>query len=178
MTLCCVALPESSCSSIVSCRRSHRAGSLEIATSKHPFPYTSTTRMLFARLDDTPMLRKQLASLEESLELLRDRCCQLARSCNDFAASLGESFEAESAFVHAMERFFGAPEDAVSIATGGPVLGQFVMTLRDLTIFKETLKSQMEHVLHDRITNFVENDLNNLKEVRRRYDKAGRQYDQ
>ncbi|CAI5534029.1 unnamed protein product, partial [Closterium sp. Naga37s-1] len=38
-----------------------------------------------------------------------------------------------------------------------------VMTLRDLTIFKETLKSQMEHVLHDRITNFVENDLNNLK---------------
>ncbi|CAI5534031.1 unnamed protein product, partial [Closterium sp. Naga37s-1] len=37
---------------------------------------------------------------------------------------------------------------------------------------------QMEHVLHDRITNFVENDLNNLKEVRRRYDKAGRQYDQ
>ncbi|CAI5979373.1 unnamed protein product [Closterium sp. NIES-64] len=124
------------------------------------------------------MLRKQLASLEESLELLRDRCCQLARSCNDFAASLGESFEAESAFVHAMERFFGAPEDAVSIATGGPVLGQFVMTLRDLTIFKETLKSQMEHVLHDRITNFVENDLNNLKEVRRRYDKAGRQYDQ
>ncbi|CAI5498751.1 unnamed protein product, partial [Closterium sp. Naga37s-1] len=134
--------------------------------------------MLFARLDDTPMLRKQLASLEESLELLRDRCCQLARSCNDFAASLGESFEAESAFVHAMERFFGAPEDAVSIATGGPVLGQFVMTLRDLTIFKETLKSQMEHVLHDRITNFVENDLNNLKEVQRRYDKAGRQYDQ
>ncbi|CAI7842152.1 unnamed protein product, partial [Closterium sp. NIES-53] len=119
-----------------------------------------------------------MASLEESLELLRDRCCQLARSCNDFAASLGESFEAESAFVHAMERFFGAPEDAVSIATGGPVLGQFVMTLRDLTIFKETLKSQMEHVLHDRITNFVENDLNNLKEVRRRYDKAGRQYDQ
>ncbi|CAI5930450.1 unnamed protein product [Closterium sp. NIES-65] len=123
-------------------------------------------------------LSPQLASLEESLELLRDRCCQLARSCNDFAASLGESFEAESAFVHAMERFFGAPEDAVSIATGGPVLGQFVMTLRDLTIFKETLKSQMEHVLHDRITNFVENDLNNLKEVRRRYDKAGRQYDQ
>ncbi|CAI5512604.1 unnamed protein product [Closterium sp. Naga37s-1] len=119
-----------------------------------------------------------MASLEESLELLRDRCCQLARSCNDFAASLGESFEAESSFVHAMERFFGAPEDAVSIATGGPVLGQFVMTLRDLTIFKETLKSQMEHVLHDRITNFVENDLNNLKEVRRRYDKAGRQYDQ
>ncbi|CAI5460306.1 unnamed protein product [Closterium sp. Yama58-4] len=58
-------------------------------------------------------------------------------------ASLGESFEAETAFVHAMERFFGAPEDAVSIATGGPVLGQFVMTLRDLTIFKETLKSQM-----------------------------------
>ncbi|GJP51239.1 hypothetical protein CLOM_g10414 [Closterium sp. NIES-68] len=134
--------------------------------------------MLFARLDDTPMLRKQLASLEESLELLRDRCCQLARSCNDFAASLSDSFEAESAFVHAMEGFFGAPEDAVSIATGGPVLGQFVMTLRDLTIFKETLKSQMEHVLHDRITNFVENDLNNLKEVRRRYDKAGRHYDQ
>ncbi|CAI5517696.1 unnamed protein product, partial [Closterium sp. Naga37s-1] len=38
-----------------------------------------------------------------------------------------------------------------------------VMTLRDLIIFKETLKSQMEHVLHGRITNFLENDLNNLK---------------
>ncbi|CAI5969099.1 unnamed protein product [Closterium sp. NIES-64] len=34
-------------------------------------------------------------------------------------ASLGESFEAESAFVHTMERFFGAPEDTVTIAIGG-----------------------------------------------------------
>jgi Arf-GAP/coiled-coil/ANK repeat/PH domain-containing protein len=60
----------------------------------------------------------------------------------------------------------------------GPVISKFINTLRELSSYKEFLRSQVEHVLLERLTNFMTVDLQEAKESRRRFDKAVHSYDQ
>ncbi|GJP59874.1 hypothetical protein CLOP_g15667 [Closterium sp. NIES-67] len=134
--------------------------------------------MLFARLDDSPMFRRQLQALEESAEMLRERCNKLHKSCRKYSDSLVEARDAELAFASAIDGFASSHEDSLSVSIGGPVLSPFIDALKELRSHKDVLKSQVEHMLIDRLAKFKDTDLHNLKEVRKRFDKASQQYDQ
>eukprot|EP00850_Spirogloea_muscicola_P010361 SM000060S19693 [mRNA] locus=s60:675953:682119:+ [translate_table: standard] len=155
--------------------------------------------MPFAKLDDSPMFRKQLQALEETAETLRDRTQRLHKSCRRYTDGLGEACEGDVVFASALEAFGDGHDDPISVAVGGPVMTKFTIALREIGSYKEVLRSQMEHMLVDRLTGFVRVDLQDVKvehllsdpmaafkdidllsakEVRKRFDKASVQYDQ
>jgi hypothetical protein len=55
---------------------------------------------------------------------------------------------------------------------------KFTVALREIATYKEVLRLQVEHMLNDRLTQFVSIDLQDVKEVRKRFDKANFHYDQ
>ncbi|CAN6485570.1 unnamed protein product [Victoria cruziana] len=74
--------------------------------------------------------------------------------------------------------FGGGHNDPVSIAFGGPVMTKFTIALREIGTYKEVLRSQVEHMLNDRLLQFVNINLQDVKEARKRFDKASLVYDQ
>ncbi|XP_028193818.1 ADP-ribosylation factor GTPase-activating protein AGD4-like isoform X1 [Glycine soja] len=132
----------------------------------------------FVKLDDSPMFQRQLYSLEETTDELTDRCQKLYKGCKKFMTALGEAYNGEISFADSLEVFGGGQDDPVSVSIGGPVISKFITTLRELASFKELLRSQVEHVLIDRLTEFMNLDLQGAKDSRRRFDKAVHSYDQ
>jgi Arf-GAP/coiled-coil/ANK repeat/PH domain-containing protein len=75
--------------------------------------------MHFAKLDDSPMFRKQLQALEESAEALRERCQRFYKGCRKYTEGLGEAYDGDIAFASALETFGGGHDDPISVAVGG-----------------------------------------------------------
>uniref|UniRef100_A0A0E0LXE0 ADP-ribosylation factor GTPase-activating protein AGD3 n=1 Tax=Oryza punctata TaxID=4537 RepID=A0A0E0LXE0_ORYPU len=134
--------------------------------------------MLFAKLDDSPMLRTQIQSLEEGAEILRERCLKFHKGCRKYTEGLGEAYDGDIAFASSLETFGGGHNDPISVAFGGPVMTKFTIALREIGTYKEVLRSQVEHMLNDRLLNFVDIDLHDVKDARKRFDKASLLYDQ
>ncbi|KAG6495451.1 hypothetical protein ZIOFF_043275 [Zingiber officinale] len=134
--------------------------------------------MYFTKLDDSPMFRKQIQSLEESAESLRERCIKFYKGCRKYTEGLGEGYDGDIAFASSLEMFGGGHNDPISVAFGGPVMTKFTIALREIGTYKEVLRSQVEHILNDRLLQFVEMDLHDVKEARKRFDKASILYDQ
>ncbi|CAL1355205.1 unnamed protein product [Linum trigynum] len=134
--------------------------------------------MHFAKLDDSPMFRKQILSLEDSAESLRERCLKFYKGCRKYTEGLGEGYDGDIAFASALESFGGGHNDPISVAFGGPVMTKFTIALREIGTYKEVLRSQVEHMLNDRLQQFVNIDLHEVKEARKRFDKASLIYDQ
>eukprot|EP01018_Ginkgo_biloba_P017317 Gb_03581 [translate_table: standard] len=134
--------------------------------------------MYFGKLDDSPMFRKQLQALEESAEALRERSQKFYKGCRKYTEGLGEAYDQDIAFASSLEMFGGGHNDPISVAFGGPVMTKFTIALREIGTYKEVLRSQVEHMLNDRLMQFVNNDLQDVKEVRKRFDKASLHYDQ
>ncbi|KAK9108605.1 hypothetical protein Syun_024616 [Stephania yunnanensis] len=134
--------------------------------------------MHFAKLDDSPMFRKQIESLEENAELLRDRSLKFYKGCRKYTEGLGEGYDGDISFASALEIFGGGHNDPISVAFGGPVMTKFTIALREIGTYKEVLRSQVEHMLNDRLMHFVNIDLHEVKEARKRFDKASLLYDQ
>ncbi|XP_010555882.1 PREDICTED: ADP-ribosylation factor GTPase-activating protein AGD3-like isoform X2 [Tarenaya hassleriana] len=134
--------------------------------------------MHFAKLDDSPMFRKQLQSLEESAELLGERSLKFYKGCRKYTEGLGEGYDGDIAFASALETFGGGHNDPISVAFGGPVMTKFTIALREIGTYKEVLRSQIEHILNDRLLQFANIDLHEVKEARKRFDKASLIYDQ
>ncbi|CAF1724205.1 unnamed protein product [Brassica napus] len=133
----------------------------------------------FINLEDSPMFQKQVFSLEGTTDELKDRCQKLYKGVKKFMGVLGEASTGVSAFADSLEEFGAGHDDPVSVSIGGcPVISKFVNTLRELSSYKEFLRSQVEHVLLERLTNFMTVDLQEAKESRRRFDKAVHSYDQ
>ncbi|KAF6160758.1 hypothetical protein GIB67_035959 [Kingdonia uniflora] len=132
----------------------------------------------FIKLEDSPMFRKQLHFLETTTEELKDRCQKLYKGCKKFMAALGEACEGDAAFAESLEAFGGGRDDPVSVSVGGPVLSKFITAFRELGTYKEFLRSQVEHMLSDRLMQFMTVDLQDAKESRQRFDKATHAYDQ
>ncbi|CAI8616788.1 unnamed protein product [Vicia faba] len=132
----------------------------------------------FVKLDDSPMFQKQLFFMEDTADELKDRCQNLFKGCKKFMTALGEAHNGENAFADSLEAFGGGYDDPVSVSVGGPVISKFITALRELATFKELLRSQVEHVLIDRLSEFLNVDLQNAKESRRRFDKSVQSYDQ
>ncbi|PIA32765.1 hypothetical protein AQUCO_04300004v1 [Aquilegia coerulea] len=134
--------------------------------------------MHFAKLDDSPMFRKQIESLEENAESLRERSLKFYKGCRKYTEGLGEAYDGDIAFASALETFGGGHNDPISVAFGGPVMTKFTIALREIGTYKEVLRSQVEHMLNDRLIHFVNIDLQDVKEARKRFDKASLVYDQ
>ncbi|XP_060213541.1 ADP-ribosylation factor GTPase-activating protein AGD3 isoform X2 [Lycium barbarum] len=134
--------------------------------------------MHFGKLDDSPMFRKQLQCLEESAESLRERSLKFYKGCRKYTEGLGEGYDGDIAFASALETFGGGHNDPISVAFGGPVMTKFTIALREIGTYKEVLRSQVEHMLNDRLLQFVNIDLQDVKEARKRFDKASLVYDQ
>ncbi|GLT37872.1 hypothetical protein SLA2020_121580 [Shorea laevis] len=134
--------------------------------------------MHFAKLDDSPMFRKQIQSMEESAEILGERSLKFYKGCRKYTEGLGEGYDGDIAFASALETFGGGHNDPISLAFGGPVMTKFTIALREIGTYKEVLRSQVEQMLNDRLLQFVNIDLHEVKEERKRFDKASLLYDQ
>ncbi|XP_061994866.1 ADP-ribosylation factor GTPase-activating protein AGD3 [Rosa rugosa] len=134
--------------------------------------------MHFAKLDDSPMFRKQIQGMEDSAESLRERSLRFYKGCRKYTEGLGEAYDGDIAFASALETFGGGHNDPISVAFGGPVMTKFTIALREIGTYKEVLRSQVEHMLNDRLLQFVNFDLHEVKEARKRFDKASLLYDQ
>ncbi|TYJ43668.1 hypothetical protein E1A91_A03G168400v1 [Gossypium mustelinum] len=134
--------------------------------------------MHFAKLDDSPMFRKQIQCMEESAELLRERSLRFFKGCRKYTEGLGEGYDGDIAFASALEMFGGGHNDPISVAFGGPVMTKFTIALREIGTYKEVLRSQVETELNEKLMQFVNRDLLDVKEARKRFDKASLVYDQ
>ncbi|GLU20804.1 hypothetical protein SLE2022_369860 [Rubroshorea leprosula] len=134
--------------------------------------------MQFALLDDSPMFRRQIQCLEENAESLRGRCLKFYKGCRKYTEGLGEVYDGDIAFVNALETFGGGHNDPIGVALGGPVMTKFTIALREIGTYKEVLRSQVETMLNDRLLQFINTDLLDVKEARKRFDKASLIYDQ
>ncbi|XP_031490312.1 ADP-ribosylation factor GTPase-activating protein AGD3 isoform X2 [Nymphaea colorata] len=132
----------------------------------------------FTKLDDSPMFRKQIQLMEEGAESLRERSLKFYKGCRKYTEGLGEGYDGDIAFASALEMFGGGHNDPISVAFGGPVMTKFTIALREIGTYKEVLRSQVEHMLNDRLLQFVNIDLQDVKEARKRFDKASLIYDQ
>ncbi|GAV59558.1 PH domain-containing protein/ArfGap domain-containing protein/BAR domain-containing protein/Ank_2 domain-containing protein [Cephalotus follicularis] len=132
----------------------------------------------FIKLDDSPMFQKQIFSLEQTADELKNRSQRLYKGCKKFMAALGEACNEDIAFADSLEAFGGGQDDPVSVSIGGPIISKFINAFRELATFKELLRSQVEHVLIDRMMHFMTVDLQDAKESRGRFDKAISAYDQ
>lgn len=124
------------------------------------------------------MFQNQMRSLEQTTEDLRDRCQRLYKGCKKYMEALGEACNVDNIFAESLEAFGGGQDDLVSVSIGGPIISKFITSFRELATFKELLRSQVEHVLVDRLTQFLSVDLQDAKDSRRRLDKAAQSYDQ
>ncbi|XP_052205388.1 ADP-ribosylation factor GTPase-activating protein AGD2-like isoform X2 [Diospyros lotus] len=132
----------------------------------------------FTNLDDSPMFQKQIHSLEQNTEELKERCQRLYKGCKKYMDVLGEACSGDIMLADSLEDFGGGKDDPVSVSIGGPVMSKFIATFRELATYKELLRSQVEHVLIDRLTEFLSVDLQDAKDSRQRFDKAINAYDQ
>ncbi|XVE74526.1 hypothetical protein DITRI_Ditri12bG0023900 [Diplodiscus trichospermus] len=132
----------------------------------------------FIKLEDSPMFQKQICSLEHTADELKDRCQTLYKGSKKFMNALGEAYNGDNSFADSLEAFGGGQDDPISVSIGGPIMSKFVNAFRELASYKELLRSQVEHVLVDRLTQFMTVDLQDAKESRRRFDKAINAYDQ
>ncbi|PKA53901.1 ADP-ribosylation factor GTPase-activating protein AGD3 [Apostasia shenzhenica] len=134
--------------------------------------------MHLMKLEDSPMFRKQIHALEESSESLVGRCLKFYKGCRKYTEGLGEGYDGDIAFANSLETFGGGHNDPISVEIGGPVLNKFTIALREIGTYKEVLRSQVEHMLNDRLLQFVDIDLNEVKDARKCLDKATIVYDQ
>jgi Arf-GAP/coiled-coil/ANK repeat/PH domain-containing protein len=96
---------------------------------------------------------------------LRERCQRLYKGCRKYSDGLGEAYDGDIAFASGLETFGGGHDDPISVAVGGPVMTKFTIALREIGTYKEVLRSQVEHMLNDRLTQFVSIDLQDVKKL-------------
>ncbi|MCD7457350.1 ADP-ribosylation factor GTPase-activating protein agd4 [Datura stramonium] len=132
----------------------------------------------FIKLEDSPMFQKQVRALEQTTDDLRDRCQKLFKGCKKYMEVLGETQNGDIMFAESLEAFGGGLDDPLSVSLGGPIITKFISALRELATYKELIRSQVEHVLVERVSQFLSVDLRDVKESRRRFDKAASTYDQ
>ncbi|XP_041996679.1 ADP-ribosylation factor GTPase-activating protein AGD3-like [Salvia splendens] len=133
--------------------------------------------MFFARLDDSPMFRQQIQLMEESADTIKERSLKFHKGCRKYVDGLGEAYDRDISFASGLETFAGGHNDPISVAFGGPDMEKFAILLREIGTYKETLRSQVELVLNEKLTQFA-NVVQDIKDAHKRFDKATVIYDQ
>ncbi|KAK4484123.1 hypothetical protein RD792_011343, partial [Penstemon davidsonii] len=114
-----------------------------------------TTVASFGRLTRDFLGVGEVRSLEQTSDELRDRCQKLYKGCKKYTEVLGDACNGEMGFAASLEEFAGGLDDLLSVSIGGPVVSKFVNALHELATYKEFLRSQVEHVLMDRLSQFL-----------------------
>ncbi|EPS64643.1 hypothetical protein M569_10137, partial [Genlisea aurea] len=96
----------------------------------------------FIKLEDSPMFQKEVRSLEQNADDLRDRCQKLYKGCRKYTDVLGEACNGDLGFAETLEAFGGGLDDLLGVSIGGPILSKFINALRELATYKEFLRSQ------------------------------------
>ncbi|KAG9152431.1 hypothetical protein Leryth_015841 [Lithospermum erythrorhizon] len=117
-------------------------------------------------------------SLEETAEMMRDKSLKFFKGCRKYTEGLGEAYDRDIAFAASLENLAGGHNDPISVAFGGPEMAKFGIALREIATYKEILRSQVEHMLNDRLIHFATVDIQDVKDARKRFDKANAAYDQ
>ncbi|KAF2950714.1 hypothetical protein DAI22_01g207716 [Oryza sativa Japonica Group] len=116
--------------------------------------------------------------MEQLSDELKQRCSNLHKGCKRFMGSLDEGYAGDLTFADALEAFGAGQDDPVSVAIGGPVMSKFTTAFRELGTYKELLRSQVDHMLSERLMQFIDVDLHGVKDCRQRLDRATVGYDQ
>ncbi|XP_020965831.1 ADP-ribosylation factor GTPase-activating protein AGD1 isoform X1 [Arachis ipaensis] len=148
--------------------------SFDPITQQHQHP----SSMYFAKLQDSPMFRQQLQTMEEGAESLRARCWRFYKGCKKYTDGLLDACDGDFTFASALENFGGEHSDPLFVTLGGPVMTKFSMALRDISTFKDALRTQVEQMLTDRLLHIYNVEIMDVKEARKRFDKASIAYDQ
>ncbi|WOH05464.1 hypothetical protein DCAR_0624881 [Daucus carota subsp. sativus] len=135
-------------------------------------------KMHFNKLDDSPMFRQQIQRLEESAETLREKSLKFYKGCRKYADGLGEAYDRILYYASALEIFGGSDDDPICVSFGGPDMTKFAYTLREIATYQEVLRVKLEHGLTAKLFELANDDLQEVKEARRRFDKANVTYDQ
>ncbi|GKA72431.1 ADP-ribosylation factor GTPase-activating protein AGD4-like protein isoform X1 [Tanacetum coccineum] len=134
----------------------------------------------FIKLDDSPMFHKQVRYLEQTTDELKMRCQKLHKGSKKYMDGLGEACNMDYIFADALEAFGGGQDDPTSVSIGGPIMSKFVSAFREIETFKELLSAsimnisqlndcnfvlyfQVEHLLVDRLSQFLAEDLQDTK---------------
>ncbi|KAH7578514.1 hypothetical protein JRO89_XS01G0391800 [Xanthoceras sorbifolium] len=135
-----------------------------------------------AGYNEDTMYGRKCRSIEREVFEVLQRMSQVHKTLHAYFCyireALGEGYDGDIAFVSALETFGGGHSDPICVALGGPVMTKFTIALREIGTYKEVLRSQTEHMLNDRLIHFVNVDLLDVKEARKRFDKASLIYDQ
>ncbi|KAM7471571.1 hypothetical protein LguiA_009754 [Lonicera macranthoides] len=91
---------------------------------------------------------------------------------------LVEGYDRDIAFASALETFGGGHNDPICVSFGGPDMNKFALALREIGTYKEILRAQVENILNDRLLYFANVELQDVKDARKRFDKADVIYDQ
>lgn len=134
--------------------------------------------MHFNKLDDSPMFRQQIQSLEESAEILKEKSLKFYKGSRKYADGLGEAYDMIVYYASALETFGGGHDDPICVSFGGPDMTKFAYTLREIATYQEVLRVKFEHGLNSKLFQLANDDLQEVKEARRRFDKANVTYDQ
>jgi len=94
------------------------------------------------------MFRKQVNSLEQLTDELKERCSNLHKGCKRFMGSLDEAYAGDLSFADSLQAFGAGLDDPVSVAIGGPVMSKFTTAFRELGTYKELLRSQVIDYYH------------------------------
>ncbi|XP_019196132.1 PREDICTED: ADP-ribosylation factor GTPase-activating protein AGD3-like [Ipomoea nil] len=130
------------------------------------------------RLDDSPMFRQQMQSMEENVEILKEKCLKFCKGCRKYTEGIGEAYDTDISFASAIEIFGGGHDDPTSVAFGGPDMVNFAIALREIGTYKEVLRSQVERTLTEKLQHVAVVEIPQVKEARKRFDKANVIYDQ
>ncbi|XP_031100520.1 ADP-ribosylation factor GTPase-activating protein AGD3-like isoform X2 [Ipomoea triloba] len=128
------------------------------------------------RLDDSPMFRQQMQSMEDNAEVLKEKCLKFCKGCRKYTEGIGEAYDTDISFASALEIFGGGHDDPTSVAFGGPDMVNFSIALREIGTYKEVLRSQVERTLTEKLQHVAVVEI--PQEARKRFDKANVIYDQ
>ncbi|KAJ8445664.1 hypothetical protein Cgig2_007140 [Carnegiea gigantea] len=144
----------------------------------------------FTDLGDSPMFDQQVCSLEQTTDELKDRCQKLYKGSRKYVAALAEACNGDATFADALESFGGGQEDPLSLSIGGrrfnlalltPILPKdssrntasrlefrktmllVTVSINDIVLSEVEREHIVEHVLVDRLAEFMSVDLQDAK---------------
>ena len=136
----------------------------------------STVPLPFADLQDSPIFRARCTEVEAAADSLRGRTKKLVSGAQQYADSLEEACQESLRFASCLETFCSGDDDE-SMFTGGPTIIRFVQTIRELSSFLELLKTQVELILCDRLSQRSAVMTTDIREARKRLNQRSSDYD-
>ncbi|GAM22027.1 hypothetical protein SAMD00019534_052020 [Acytostelium subglobosum LB1] len=145
-------------------------------SSPQPFLNTFENSIdLLDSLDDSPQFRKQLRDNEQSVEELSQSIKKLLKSARQ-TCDLGNEYN---------NSFRTFTDDVLSYRLDARVndevlekgMIKFATALKEICNYREMLHIEMEALLHNPLSEFADNDLKQVKELYKKYDKHSQLHD-